>query len=342
MKQFILAVLFFALTTLTYGQEPLTGSDFVNTYGTEFSLFSAPAMDPGGIGTDQTWDFTEIPSGGYSGVALSDPDEALGSYLFPDGNSVWDIEYESQLLYYHLSDDVYAYLGQYQPGGYEMVYTNPFDYIQFPLTYEQAYVDSFEIDYDFPNADGHILGQADVIVDGYGTLILPIGEIENAYRTTYTVSQTEVFTNAGGTYTAYFSGTTHMWFAPGFPGAIVTIRNGTLSIPQLNYTQDQSGTQYIGDYEFVGVDEVEIVEALSVAPNPAKEFISLHFSKEFSEALTISIVNITGQKLKSLSGIAKGVGSVTQKIDISDLPAGLYMLTLESEKGRQSTKIIVE
>jgi len=221
-----------------------------------------------------------------------------------------------------------------------MFYSDPVAYLKFPMNYEDIMEDLFVINYVMPGVTGDINGTYNALVDGYGTLKLPWGDVD-AYRITAQVTQTEIFTNANGTYEAFFNGVSTIWFASGFPGPVMIINNGMISVPDLDLEQDQHITSYLGDFNFVGIDEIEIVDDLTVFPNPAADFFNVSFSKSSAEPVRIELYDITGRKLRVYSDIGNGIGEVMHRIDVQDIPAGYYLLMLNSKKGKQGLKIAV-
>lgn len=73
--------------------------------------------------------------------------------------------------------------------------------------------------------------------------------------------------------------------------------------------------------------EPEIVETLEVFPNPVNNsspYLTIRFRSNM-EAVTINIVNLLGQILKTVT-VEVHDGMNTVEIDVSDLPAGLYFI----------------
>ncbi|RLD54134.1 MAG: hypothetical protein DRJ05_15215, partial [Bacteroidetes bacterium] len=73
-----------------------------------------------------------------------------------------------------------------------------------------------------------------------------------------------------------------------------------------------------------------------IYPNPATDVINVGFDNPQISSLTISIFNLSGQKLKTISSHGN-IGQSIQ-IDISDLSKGLYYLKLISEKSNITSK----
>lgn len=340
MRKILLFTILASFTFAVKAQEPFTSADILTTIGTNFTVYPTFGQQPGQPGNGQVWDFSDLTSSSTIGTEIVETGSTSPNANYPEANHIFSYNDEVAFEYFILSDSSFDYYGQFQSGGIEMFYTDPVSYTRFPMNYEEAFLDSFASSYSLPGASGDIIGTYDAVVDGYGILKLPWGDLD-AYRVTAQVSQTEVFTNANGTYDGGVVGVTTLWFAAGFPAPVMQINDGIISIPQLNIQQSQHLTNYLGGFDFVGVDEIEIVNDLRVFPNPATDYCNISFSKTSSEAVSIEIYDIRGRKLKAISGIGGGTGDFNNRIDVQDIPAGYYLLILKSEKGKQGLKIAV-
>lgn len=90
-----------------------------------------------------------------------------------------------------------------------------------------------------------------------------------------------------------------------------------------------SGTSNVFNY-FVGVDEFT-VESISIYPNPVQEYIDLNSTgMAFQE---IEIFNLSGQLIMSEV-------PVSNKIDVSELAPGIYLLLLNTDDQIYSTRFV--
>lgn len=76
---------------------------------------------------------------------------------------------------------------------------------------------------------------------------------------------------------------------------------------------------------------------LSVAPNPASNHVVFSFSANTNDKAELNITTMEGKLVLSKTNV-----SSVESIDISKLPAGIYICTIKSIKGLQSIKIIKE
>ena len=88
---------------------------------------------------------------------------------------------------------------------------------------------------------------------------------------------------------------------------------------------------------FLAVEDVELNNKLQLFPNPADNELTLDV--DASIALTrLSIYDINGKNLFSQTDF--GAQQLQQKIDVSQLPTGVFFLTVESDQGTTSSKFV--
>ena len=90
------------------------------------------------------------------------------------------------------------------------------------------------------------------------------------------------------------------------------------------------------------VPENDPEAAVKVYPNPATEFISIHYERSGKHFDRIRIIDLTGKSVKNLSDqnlVTSGVQ--IERADISDLPPGVYFIRLKAEQETKSLKLVV-
>ena len=78
--------------------------------------------------------------------------------------------------------------------------------------------------------------------------------------------------------------------------------------------------------------------ALTVSPNPASESLFLNFSENDMD-FNIQLIDISGNSLINEKYIA---GSLSHEIDVTQLPAGMYMLSMTNEQGYLTRRVIID
>jgi endonuclease I len=77
----------------------------------------------------------------------------------------------------------------------------------------------------------------------------------------------------------------------------------------------------------------------SIYPNPADEWITINWQAQNTENIRISLLNITGQRI--ISGQRSVNGSQSIRLNVEELPAGLYVVELAGENEVVRSKIMV-
>lgn len=88
-------------------------------------------------------------------------------------------------------------------------------------------------------------------------------------------------------------------------------------------------------------EEVFSLHELTAYPNPAGEQITLEWSSFSVSETTIRIIDLTGRVMKEVFTITHE-GDNHQSFDLSDLPAGMYSIILETKEGRAEVRVVVE
>jgi hypothetical protein len=91
----------------------------------------------------------------------------------------------------------------------------------------------------------------------------------------------------------------------------------------------------IGNWEALGVDELVSNDLFSVYPNPANEVVTI--SSKGGNVNMVTIHDITGRM------VYQEVANVTTlKVNINELPKGVYVISVRTEEGENVEKLIIE
>ncbi len=111
-----------------------------------------------------------------------------------------------------------------------------------------------------------------------------------------------------------------------------TYNNNTFVANQAKYRQTI--------VSFVGIIEKERKNLnVSVFPNPSSSILNVKLPASTGQ-VTATISNVEGQVVKSLD--ITSTNAQSQLIDVSFLPAGIYFVDLNNEKGSQKLKILIQ
>ena len=114
----------------------------------------------------------------------------------------------------------------------------------------------------------------------------------------------------------------------------LTWNDGNMENPRtITLTSD---TAFMAIFTASGSSSLQEVNAreFAIYPNPAKSFVTLGF-EALDENILLQILDINGRRVRTLDLKA---GVETLRIDVSDLPKGIYTITI----GNATKKLIVE
>jgi hypothetical protein len=205
----------------------------------------------------------------------------------------------------------------------------------------------------FRKADGYA---GDFIMKWNGSQFSEVGTGMNERVTCMKVYNNELFvggcfTQAGGissNYVAKWNGSS--WsslsnhaFVGSYPMVIdLNFYKDSLIIAGTFTSIDGDTTlQRIAKYSqpFVGINDMNVSNLVNIYPNPAKDILSVEITTSELLNATVIIKNSLGQTVKKLNSSCIGVGGIYE-IDISNDPAGLYLIQLTTLKTTICKKFI--
>jgi uncharacterized membrane protein len=106
--------------------------------------------------------------------------------------------------------------------------------------------------------------------------------------------------------------------------ATVVLDATNMSQTNIHFTVHENMVTLTGTYAVANVED------LQVFPNPVRDIANLQLELKSAMDLTMTVTNLMGQQMisKPLS-LVSGANSV--QLEMNDLPAGLYLINLQSE-----------
>ncbi len=93
-------------------------------------------------------------------------------------------------------------------------------------------------------------------------------------------------------------------------------------------------------FDDAGVNELEGLISMDVYPNPATNNVSIQVTLETSSDLSLTLSNTLGQTIFTQQ--IPNTQSLEYSFDVSNLPAGAYLITLQGNTGKQTKRLIIE
>ncbi len=91
-----------------------------------------------------------------------------------------------------------------------------------------------------------------------------------------------------------------------------------------------------------GVEEIAAIESLSLYPNPSADQITVDFELLTAERISIDIVNLVGKTVLSKDFGQRSTGANRERINLSQLAEGFYVLNMHVGSESVATKIQVQ
>lgn len=90
---------------------------------------------------------------------------------------------------------------------------------------------------------------------------------------------------------------------------------------------------------YTGLKEPSSGQSFTVYPNPAKDYVEINLDKN-AEALTVSLYSISGKLIESRD--VTGVNEKSVRLNVSELPAGVYFVRMIGIKRSNDLKVVIQ
>lgn len=317
--------------TLTSVSNPVPG-DILN-----YTELDSVGLFFGSSGTSQTWNYSAITTYGYpikshTFVPLS---SVPNNTMFPGGTIGVD---EGLGNFGVLSNNStkFEYLGYATATASNCwTYSDPLKPYSLPFAYGSTSTDTYLL----IQPTNTTVGTFTTYGDGTGTLQLPSITIPNVLKLNYI--QYERDTTSGGsviTYTILMN----QYYASVSKFPLLEVQ--TMIITTNTGTTSSTAFYRLGRIFYTtisGISNQTNALHYNVFPNPVATgelFVSITPTQA---EITIEIYNVLGQAVKTIL-IEGSSGSASQKINVSDLPKGIYYLKLKTGAQEAVKKLIIE
>ncbi len=112
--------------------------------------------------------------------------------------------------------------------------------------------------------------------------------------------------------------------------------NGTAILPTIS---SPAGYSEIGPCG-VGVNELNLIDAIKVYPVPATEQISFSINTIKEQPLTVALISVSGQHMATVINETKPVSHFEKDISIHNFPGGVYYLKIVHGDTVRNIKIV--
>jgi uncharacterized surface protein with fasciclin (FAS1) repeats len=131
----------------------------------------------------------------------------------------------------------------------------------------------------------------------------------------------------------------------GIDGGVVTITSSTGNSAEVTVANisASNGVVHVIDAVLipavVNAENIESVASLGVYPNPTNNQFTIDLDMLESDNVTIDLINVIGQSVKSVNLGTRSVGMNRTYMDVNDIPAGFYIMNITVGGSQVSTKV---
>ncbi len=90
----------------------------------------------------------------------------------------------------------------------------------------------------------------------------------------------------------------------------------------------------------VGTEELPGISSLNISPNPASDYLMIRAYNSKAQQMQLTIADMTGKTLYNETFTASK-GNLEKSLDVSNFNSGMYFLTMKSNDGKVTQKIII-
>ena len=300
-------------TPIGNAQVTLQSTDLNAIIGESINYEFCNWMNPGLAGAGITWDFSSLASNATISVSYTAPNTS-----FPATNITYD---DPGIDGINFNDESTS--GRYthgtDGGGVITTYSNPKTLFEFPLSYGLSGSDTHLGGFDV--GEIHIVsGETSYEVDGWGTVITPNGSYSDVLRVKLIQNSTDSIVNAAGPLISTIE--TYLWLKAGVHYPIVT-----LAVSSSNMFPDFTYGKYYS--QSASIQESHASD-FSFFPNPTNGELVLSLANNI-EIKSVQITSLNGTLVKEINLASSNT------INLTDLRAGVYFVTLLLTDGRKCT-----
>jgi len=312
-------------------QFTLENPEHVPVPGLMFTVNLGPYVAPGAGGANQVWDFSSMAATGVDTLFFVDPASTPSGADFTS-STVALFDGDQDYSYFQATATEFLLNGN-DDGNYAFPMSDPSKYWPFPCNFNDTWSDvlggSVIVQAQTVTRAGTVTG----IADGYGTLLLPFGPVDDVLR----VVVDEDYQDAVSIITAIHDVQTHYYFKRFLPFPVFQITNRTTNV--------NGSITTLQTAQWVDSAAVGVLERWSAAidaqliPNPATGSTTLTFDARGD--VDVSVVDLAGRVVLTERSTSLSPGPRSYTLDISALSKGTYTVRLIDRKGGTGARKLV-
>jgi hypothetical protein len=286
-------------------------------------------------GAAQVWDFSTLATQGSALVELVAPAGTASAASFPTSDVVETSVASAQLRYFENSPLGLILLGYSAPSqGFLLPFSPPIMARPYPCTFDNEWSGTYGGSTTFQGFNVLVSGSYEGEADGYGTVVMPWGTVENVLRTRLLLTETQLFIGAGQSVNQQETWDFH---APGSSYPLIRFSERRTQNQGGEFDVDTQSLLWMGN-STTAVHGHEEAGMLSIFPNPATEAVTISTTERIED---LRVMDATGRQVKALRPM--GTTSAVYTLDLNGLAAGAYTVQVQLVNGQLAvSKLVVE
>ena len=316
--------------------------------GEQITVYEVDLTDPnpGPAGSAIIWDFYTLEDASSQTATFVLPSTTDFSSDFP--NTSVAVAYENGLQggsfvtsyeYYNTSGILTSLSGIVNNSGTVLTYENDPINMIYPFSYQSSNFDEFTSAYIVNGDNVAEQGTISIEGDGYGSLILPYGQIDDVVRMHTVIEYSQDIEGLG---TFEYLVERYDWYHPALAYPLLTVISETFEdgVPLVKM-------RYVFYKEElavpVGINSAAVVIGeTQVYPNPAQNIAYFDYALKKPTNVRLNVYNTLGQTVMQINKGQQTTGQYGVALDVNDYAKGMYLLEMQIDEDRLTKKFIVE
>lgn len=328
-------VLFGSALVATAMAQTLTEGNNAIQVGDVFTTHRAAYLPAGPGGENVTWDFSGLATGTIVTYTHVNPASTGYGASFPASTVAQQLS-TGEIMFVQTDASGMQLWGQVADAEVQ-TYSDPERFMTYPCSYGTAWVDEFEGTFNVSGTQWVRNGTVSATADGYGTLVMPYGTLDNVLRVRAVQTTQDVY--EGGSQLTLFN--VHYFYRVGVRYPVVSVSDGTVTT--------DFGTFPIQFVTWIDEGTVGIAEALQrsigleLYPNPAYAQVNIVFTADGSTASTLQVIDASGRVIHQRGLGQRSAGIQLEQLDVTGFAPGVYSVCITDGKGgRGVQRLVVE
>jgi hypothetical protein len=320
----LLAACAFALNA--HAQPTLTFASNAPVIGSQYTLNYGNYVAPGNGGAMQNWDLSGLTSDSTDVLQMVAPSSTTNGDQFP-GATVAELS-NPVATYYQVNSNGIHFAGS--DDGTSLIVNAPMPkYLAFPCSMGSEWSTPHEAEYEYEGETVYRSGTVSGEADGYGTLTMPWGTVDNVLR----IHLLNELQDSLSLFTLNYTYDSYLYYVAGQAHPIAELVSATIDFgfgaPEVVQFSRWTGAISTG----IDTTPGEVLQ-LKAYPNPTSDVVNIAVPAAMGANATVTIIDASGrtvhQELLTLTG--GGVG----QLSVQHLVEGLYTLQVMDGQGQRA------